>query len=123
MCKIYTCITHVVLYVYYISRIVTCITCVKHVYYRCLHMYYRCMNYMCNIPKTPHMHYMCSTHVIHMWHIWLWYKGIKYLTRAYNLAPIMLTLSLLVLHLSYKVPTICRSNCFGKTFGPYYFCI
>ncbi len=34
-----------------------------------LHMYYRCMNYMCNMPKTPHMYYIFITHIIYMWHI------------------------------------------------------
>ncbi len=50
-------------------------TPVLHVWNMCitsiLHIYYRCMNYMCNTPKTPHMNYICITHVIHMWHIWL----------------------------------------------------
>ncbi len=34
-----------------------------------LHMYFLCMNYMCHTPKIPFMYYMCTTHVIYMWHI------------------------------------------------------
>ncbi len=33
-------------------------------------MYYKCMDYMDN-PNTCTMHYICITHVIHMWHILL----------------------------------------------------
>ncbi len=43
-------------------RIYTCNTCVLGV----LHMYHKCMNYMCNIPKTPHIYYMCIAHVAHL---------------------------------------------------------
>ncbi len=30
-----------------------------------VHMYNICSNYMCNTAKTPHMYYMCNTHVTH----------------------------------------------------------
>jgi hypothetical protein len=30
-----------------------------------LHMYDRCINYICNTPKTPHMHYKCITCVLY----------------------------------------------------------
>ncbi len=57
--------------------IYTWITCLKHLYYRCLHVYYSGMNYMYNTPKTTHIYYMCVTYVIHVLHIWqctLWHN-------------------------------------------------
>ena len=53
MCMIYICIRYVK-YVYHI-----CCTHVLQVY----------MSYMCNTPKTPHMYYICTTYVLHCWHI------------------------------------------------------
>ncbi len=70
-CGVFRCITCVEIYLYYMcGRYTPWLRVWNMSVSGVLHMYHRCMNYMCNTPKTPHMYYMCITHVIHMWHIW-----------------------------------------------------
>ncbi len=66
----YMCETRVLqvyeLHAYYTKKHHTCITCVKH-------MYYRCMNRMPTTPKTPHMYYMCETLVLQVYESHVYY--------------------------------------------------
>ncbi len=81
MYRIYTCIIHVVLHMYYMYnyKIYTC----NYIYVKMcitaftlftgdLFMYYRCMNYICNTSKTLHIchikHYTsCLQHLFREW--------------------------------------------------------